>query len=174
MSCNRGALVVGGFKPDPNRLAGLDVEFEILSPNYFKRSVCFQPRWDTHVSIEIVNQRLNQDNSSQRISTTYSPLGLLTACGRVTAGVPHLLPVNIAGCYGNHCGLPHEPGQERSDPERGPVNPATQKDFAFSKGASSGVKVSALSFFLFFFFFGGCERKSETITPGKHSRREGS
>lgn len=59
-------------------------------------------------------------------------------CSGLNAGVPHLLPVNIAGCYGNHCGLPHEPGQERSDPKRGPVNPTTQKDagFVFFKGAS--------------------------------------
>lgn len=65
-------------------------------------------------------------------------LPFIDECGSVSAGVPHLLPVNIAGCYGNHCGLPHEPGQERSDPKRGPVNPATQKDaaFCFFKGVS--------------------------------------
>lgn len=35
----------------------------------------------------------------------------------------HLLSINIAGCYGNHCRLPYETSQEGSNPERGPVNP---------------------------------------------------
>lgn len=38
----------------------------------------------------------------------------------------HLLPVNIARCYGNHCRLPNKTGQEGSDPERGPMNPEMQ------------------------------------------------
>lgn len=43
----------------------------------------------------------------------------------------HLLPINIAGCYGNHCGLPYETGQEGSNPKRGPMNPETQKYTVF-------------------------------------------
>lgn len=37
----------------------------------------------------------------------------------------HLLSINIAGCYSNHCGLPYETSEEGSDPECGPVNPET-------------------------------------------------
>lgn len=39
----------------------------------------------------------------------------------------HLLSINVARRYGDHCGLAYEPGQEGADPERGPVDPGTSR-----------------------------------------------
>lgn len=66
-------------------------------------------------------------------------------CKRGQHRCSHLLSINIAGRYGNHCRLPYETSQKGPNPKRGPVNPETQRKGKVFKLFSSRILLQSQS-----------------------------